>query len=118
MNGIGVLLQAADEQPYGVEIRMASDIFIKQMAIPKAGTIVPQHSHKYDHVSMLAWGSIRVWRDGVDRGVFHAPTGITIPAGCKHTFRSLEDNTVIYCIHNIRDAEEVEISAEHQIVEA
>jgi quercetin dioxygenase-like cupin family protein len=107
--------EIAPEQPYGVEIKMADGIFVKQMAIPRAGTIIPQHSHKYDHLSMLARGSVRVWRDGADKGVFHAPTGITIPAGCKHTFRSLEDNTVLYCVHRIDRADEVEILEEHQI---
>jgi quercetin dioxygenase-like cupin family protein len=105
----------APEQPYGVEIKMADGIFVKQMAVPKAGTIIPQHSHKYEHLSMLARGSVHVLRDGEDAGLFYAPTGITIPAGCKHTFRTLEDNTVIYCIHNIKDAESVEIAEEHHL---
>jgi quercetin dioxygenase-like cupin family protein len=108
--------EIAPEQPYGVEIKMADGLFIKQMAVAKAGTIVPTHSHKYDHVSMLARGSVYVTRDGKDAGLFYAPTGITIPAGCKHTFRTLEDNTVIYCIHNIKDAEGVEILEEHNIM--
>lgn len=108
--------EIAPEQPYGVEIKMADGIFIKQMAIPKAGTIIPQHSHRYDHVSMLARGSVHVLRDGNDAGLFYAPTGITIPAGCKHTFRSLEDNTVVYCIHRIDRANEIEILEENRIV--
>lgn len=108
--------EIAPEQPYGVEIKMADGIFIKQMAIPKAGTIIPQHSHRYDHVSMLARGSVHVLRDGNDAGLFYAPTGITIPAGCKHTFRSLEDNTVVYCIHRIDRADEIEILEENRIV--
>jgi quercetin dioxygenase-like cupin family protein len=109
--------KVAPEQPYGVEIKMADGMFVKQMAIPRAGTVIPQHAHVYDHVSMLALGSVYVLRDGKDAGLFYAPTGIFIPANCKHTFKSLEDNTVIYCIHRIDRADAVEIAEEHQLVE-
>lgn len=106
----------AEEQPYGVEIRMADDVFIKQMAIPKAGTYVPQHSHAYDHTSMLAVGSVRVWEDEVLKGDFTAPTGLFIRAGTKHCFLSLEDNTVVYCIHNVSRGDLVEILEENHIL--
>lgn len=114
--GYGYEVTPAKEQPYGVEIRSTDDIFVKQMVIPKSGTIVPQHSHAYDHLSMLAVGSVRVWEDGEDKGVVKAPAGITIKSGVKHTFMSLEDNTIIYCIHNIARSGDVEILEEHQII--
>ena len=44
----------AEQQPYGVEIKMADGIFVKQMVLSRAGTMVPQHAHDYDHLSMLA----------------------------------------------------------------
>lgn len=105
----------AEEQPYGVEIKMSDGIFIKQMVIPRAGTYIPQHSHLYDHTSMLAAGSIRVWKDGECLGEFSAPTGILIEAGAKHTFLALEDGTTIYCIHNISRTGEVDIQDEHHV---
>lgn len=110
-------MHPAEEQPHGVEIHMADDVFIKQMVIPRAGTFVPQHSHNYDHTSMLAVGSVRAWVDGVLKGDFQAPTGILIEAGTKHTFMALEDNTVLYCIHNVSRTGLIEIDEEHQIVE-
>jgi quercetin dioxygenase-like cupin family protein len=109
-------LTMAAEQPHGVEIHMADGIFIKQMIVPKAGTYVPQHSHTWDHVSMLAVGSIRVWKDGVLDGDYTAPTGIMIKAGVEHTFLALVDQTILYCVHNIGRTGEVEIIKEHQIV--
>lgn len=95
-----------------VEFSMADGIFIKQMVLKNANIYVPQHSHKYDHTSMLACGSVRAWCDGVDIGEFKAPIPIMIKAGTKHTFMSLEPNTIIYCIHNARD-HGVEIESEH-----
>lgn len=92
-----------------VEWIVQENIFIKQMLMEKAGTFVPQHSHKYSHASMLACGSVRVWKDDVLHGDFKAPIPISIAAGCKHTFMSLESNTVIYCIHSLDESEDPEI---------
>ena len=104
-------------QPYGVEIAIADDIFIKQMHCPKADTIIPQHSHSYDHISMLAVGSVDVWRDGVYWRAFSAPCAIEIKAGIKHAFRTNVDNTIIYCIHNISRTGEIEVAEEHHLIE-
>lgn len=101
--------ESASIQPFGVEIHTADGVFIKQMVIPKAATMVPQHSHQYDHTTMLAKGVVhvgvpdeqmpnfRIWKE------YQAPAGIFIPAGVKHTILSLEDDCVLYCIHKERD---------------
>jgi hypothetical protein len=110
------VLEAAPEQPYGVEIRMADDIFIKQITVPKAMTLIPQHSHVYDHTSMIAVGTFRVWKDGVLLGDFTAPTGLLIEARTKHAFLSLTDGATLYCIHNVSRTGEMDIQEEHQLV--
>jgi len=98
-----------------VEWIVQENIFIKQMFMEKSGTFVPQHSHKYSHASLLACGSVRVWKDDILHGDFIAPIPISIAAGCKHTFMSLEPNTVIYCIHHLDESEAPEID-EHAVV--
>jgi quercetin dioxygenase-like cupin family protein len=108
---------ACAEQPYGVEVHTADGVFVKQMVIPKAGTIVPQHSHVYDHITMLAKGSVLVHAGDMDTAEMRAaPCGILIRAGVKHSFTSMEDGAVLYCIHRERDGG-VAILEEHQIVE-
>ena len=82
------------------EFFMNDGVFIMQHVFPKAGDTAPQHSHEYDHTSMLATGSLTVWCDGELVGDYIAPTGINILAGTKHLFKALEDNTTIYCVHN------------------
>jgi hypothetical protein len=99
------------------EIYIADDIFTKQMHIKHEGMFIPQHSHSYEHMSMLAHGSVRVWQDGVFTGDYVAPVGIKIPANVKHTFMSLEPDTIIYCIHNISRSGEVDVSEEHHLLE-
>lgn len=107
---------AVEDQPPVVDIKMADGVFIKQMLIKKAGTFVPQHSHTYDHTSMLAVGAARVWEDGKLVGDFIAPAGLLIKAHTKHTFQALVDGTIVYCIHNVSRTGIVDVDEEHQLV--
>ena len=84
----------------GIEIHCVDGVFVKQWRLPRVGLVAPQHSHVYDHLTMLAAGAIKVWKDGVYVGEKIAPTGIVIEAGCKHMFVSTQPDTVLYCIHN------------------
>ena len=108
-------MRKAPEQPYGVEIYTVDGMFIKQMVIPKTGTLVPTHAHAWDHVSMLAIGAVKIWRDGVGGEIVHAPTGIFIKAGVKHAFLALEDNTIIFCVHNLHSEAAVKVLEEHDL---
>jgi len=103
------------EQPVEINILMADGIFAKQGLVRKAGTVIPQHSHKWDHATFLSAGAMRVFCDGRLIGDFSAPEGLTIAAGTKHTFVTLVDNTVFSCIHRIDRTGEIEIAEEHQI---
>jgi mannose-6-phosphate isomerase-like protein (cupin superfamily) len=88
-------------------------IFIKQIQIPHQGTLLPQHTHTYDHHSMLAKGSVTVFVGDENLGEFVAPTPIFIRKGVRHSFISLEDDVIIYCIHNLHGQDEVDLIAEH-----
>jgi hypothetical protein len=91
-------------------------VFIKQMLLKDVGTRVPQHAHVYDHTSMLATGAVRVWMDEKLIGDFRAPYPLFIKAKIKHTFQSLEPNTLIYCIHRLHPGYQiVPIHEEHQL---
>jgi quercetin dioxygenase-like cupin family protein len=64
---------AAEQPPDDVEFHTIDSVFIKQMRIAKAGTFIPQHSHVYEHASMLAKGSVKVYEDGQETGVHIGP---------------------------------------------
>lgn len=106
------------EQPPVVEIKLCPGLFVKQMLLLYAGTVVPQHSHAYDHLSMLAVGAVHVWRDDVYLGRFDAPCGILIEKRAKHAFMSIKDGTIIYCIHRVGPDGEPEVIEEHHFEEA
>lgn len=104
----------AVEQPPVWDRTTTDDVFIKQMYLAKAFTLVPQHSHEYAHTTLLARGKVRVWQDGELLGDFEAPDTILIPAKTKHVFQSLENDTLLYCIHNVMRQGKVEIHETHE----
>jgi hypothetical protein len=110
-------LVAAAQQPIDTDFLIADDIFVKQICVPKAQTYIPQHSHEYDHTTMLAKGSVIVWIDGEYLGAFYAPKPILIGARKKHLFLTLEDDTMFYCIHNIARAGSIEVHEDHHLVD-
>lgn len=75
--------------------RMTGNVFIKRMYLEFRGHHCVGHSHKHEHISCLAHGSVRV--NGKD---YTAPAFIDIPAGEHHQFIALEDETVLYCVHD------------------
>lgn len=106
----------APSQPITTDLRMADGVFAKTLAIQKAGTFVPQHAHTFPHVSCIVRGSVRVWKDGELDGDYRAPLGLLIKARVKHTFQSLQDDTIILCVHDIGTAENVSVEEENQLV--
>jgi len=103
------------EQPEDWEFAGADGVFIKQMSLPKKGMVVPQHAHTYDHYTMLATGSLKVIKDGVEMGVFHAPKPIFIAAKAKHLLIAMVDDTLAYCIHRLDEEGNVDIHDEHTV---
>jgi quercetin dioxygenase-like cupin family protein len=74
----------------------SAGVYAKETLIP-AGHVLVQHKHKFDHLSILASGSIELMVDG-ERKIVHAPACLTIEANKHHGVKSLTD-VVWYCIH-------------------
>ena len=74
----------------------SAGVYAKETRIP-AGYVLVQHAHKYDHLSILASGSVEMVVDGV-KSVVEAPACLTIAAGKHHGIKSLTD-VVWYCVH-------------------
>lgn len=83
-----------------IEFHLADDVMVKQLHLEKEGYVINQHAHTYDHTSMLATGKVRVFCDGKMVGDFTAPTGVFIKANAFHAILALEDNSILYCVHN------------------
>jgi hypothetical protein len=63
---------------------------------------------------LLAYGKVKVHVDG-NATEFSAPHTIYIKAGKVHYIEALEDNTVAYCIHGLRDKDTAELLDADQI---
>jgi dTDP-4-dehydrorhamnose 3,5-epimerase-like enzyme len=89
------------------KISIVANTWVKQMYFAKAGDINEGHTHTFDHQTLLGKGKVKVT---VNNKVteFTAPTIIFIRAGFMHEIEALEDDTICYCIHAIRDGEKVE----------
>ena len=79
-----------------IKHHFAGGIYAKETVIP-ANNLLVQHIHKFDHLSILAMGSVELVVDEV-KTVIHAPACLTIKAGKHHGIRTLTD-AVWYCIH-------------------
>lgn len=87
------------------------NFFIKKIIIKDKESIVPQHSHTTDHTTLVESGAVEAWKEEEYLGIFEAPAKIFIAAEVKHTFKTLQDNTVLYCIHD----KEPKILEEHHL---
>lgn len=85
-----------------VTISCVSNVFVKQMHFQFAGDKEEGHSHLFDHLTLLASGKLRLTALG-ETSDFNAPQHIFIKAGVVHELEALEDNTVVHCIHGIRE---------------
>ena len=78
------------------------------MFFEKAGDCHAGHSHCYDHITLLAKGSLRVRVNGKSTE-FKAPHSIFIKADLEHELTAIEDDTIAYCVHALRDKDSGEI---------
>jgi len=85
-----------------VEFVEVDDIWVRAYTIPKSKTVLSQHVHTHNHVTLISHGAVEAWQDGETMGRFDAPAVITIPAGKKHAFMALTDDVVLCCLHNLR----------------
>ena len=89
-----------------VNIGCVANLFSRQMHFKSAGDLEHGHTHPFDHLTLLASGSLRVTVEGKTTD-FKAPQMIYIKAEYRHELVALEDNTVAYCIHALRDGDGV-----------
>jgi hypothetical protein len=88
-------------------IGLVSNLWSKMMHFKKAGDTEQGHAHVFDHLTLLAKGAMKVIVNGVASD-FKAPHMIFIKKDAVHELIALEDDTVAYCIHALRNGEGVD----------
>jgi len=94
------------DRPY-VQIGCVANLYSRQMHFKKTGDCEHGHTHPFDHLTLLATGSLCVTVNGKATD-FKAPHMIYIKAEHEHELVALEDNTVAYCIHALRNGDGVD----------
>jgi hypothetical protein len=92
-------MKRAEHQPT-TDLTLYAGIYAKVWTIADRGTVLPQHAHEWDHISLIASGKVHIWQRDDYLGVYTAPAMVKIPARAFHRFETITDNVVIVCIHN------------------
>lgn len=84
-------LTAEQLRAVGVDVahHFGGGAYIKETRLP-AGTMLGQHAHVHDHLSVLMQGSVRLIVDGVAQEI-SAPEVLTLSAGRQHEVQALSD---------------------------
>ena len=85
------------------ELGYFGNIWVRQNVLENEGDESEGHIHLFDHVSLLARGSVEVTIDGYPPRQFVAPTFIVIKKEHRHKFTALTDDVLWYCVFAIRD---------------
>ena len=71
------------------------------------GSEVGGHTHNFDHTTIVFTGTVEAVVTKPDGSIFTqvitAPDFLLIKADYKHSFRALEDGTVMWCVYSHRD---------------
>ena len=78
------------------------NIFAKRILLPKKGDATIGHSHTFDHMTLVARGSVEISVLGKESKRYVQDEIILIEAGLHHSIIALEDNSALYCIHDTR----------------
>lgn len=88
-------------------IGCVANVYTRQMHFTNTGDTEPGHAHPFDHMTLLAHGSLRVTVNDISTD-YEAPEMIWISKGLQHSLTALEPNTVAYCIHALRKGEGID----------
>lgn len=89
---------------------------VKKIVVPNSGTYLAQHSHEYPHLTVIAGGSVDVWKNEHEYyGRFENGAVFEIAAYQKHRFQTLSDRTIILCVHNISRSGAIAVAEENSL---
>lgn len=94
---------------------VVSNVFTRMMHFKNAGDTENGQLHDYDHVTLLASGSLKIIVEQQET-IFTAPHLIFIHKDKHHELIALEDNTVACCIHGVHDDELCEDTVDPSII--
>ena len=89
-----------------IKIACVSNLYTREMRFEKVGDTELGHKHPFNHITFLSSGKLKVETE-LGTTEFTAPQMIFIHKDYMHELTALEDNTVAYCIHALRNGDGV-----------
>jgi hypothetical protein len=101
--------ESPNYNPQAPQIKLAviSNVWIKVMNFRNVGDFNAGHAHTFNHATLLSSGSVEVQVEG-KLTTFEAPSIIYIEKDKVHKITALQANTVVSCIHALRDGNETD----------
>jgi quercetin dioxygenase-like cupin family protein len=96
------------------DLKIVDNVLVKLHHFVEKGDTHKTHAHEFDHITLLATGSVKMVHDNGE-AEYKAPHLIVTPKGINHQFTALEPNTVFCCIHAIREKNDIDAVANHNI---
>ena len=90
-----------------IKIACVSNLYTREMIFEKAGDTELGHKHPFNHITFLSSGKLKVETE-LGSSEFTAPQMVFIHKDYIHELTALEDNTVAYCIHALRNGEGID----------
>lgn len=79
-------------------LAFAFGMYFRTIIMPK-DLVVTQHDHAYPHPTLVGFGRVRGWKNGVCMGDKGPGEVFEVEAGAKHAYQALE-LSVLSCVHN------------------
>lgn len=99
------------------ELGYFGNIWVRQNNLFKVGDSFLGHKHKFDHVTLLVRGNVRVEVEGYSPKEFMSPTFIIIRKEHQHKITALTHDVLYYCVFALRnlDGEPIEDLAGEEV---
>lgn len=98
------------------DIRFVDNVFVKMIPLNGIGDKVQGHAHVFDHITLLSVGKVRMKHDNGEQ-IHTAPCLIVTPKGITHEFTNLAEQSILCCIHAIRNGDNLDDVAPQEITE-
>ena len=86
-----------------IELGYFGNIWVRQNILGYVGNSHAGHQHKFDHVTLLSQGSVRVEVEGYEPKEYIAPTFMIMRKEKNHKLIATSPNTIYYCVFALRD---------------
>lgn len=96
------------------DLKLVDNVFVKMMHLRAIGDTQGGHAHVFDHITLLATGSVKMKHNNGERE-FTAPHLIVTPKGISHEFIATTNDVLLCCIHAVRDGDTVDDVAAQDI---